>query len=283
MKQNLRALLAKILTDEEMQFAPNSFELVGSDGKVVAIVEIPEELDDRKAIIGKTIMHTNKSVKSVLNKATARKGEFRTREYELIAGNPETEVLHKEHGYLLKVNPQKTYFSAREGTERQRIAQQVERGEVVMVFFAGVGAYAIAIASEQPDVGKIITIEINPDAVEYAKQNTRINRIADKVKIIHGDVRKEAVHFYGECDRVVMPLPLFAANYLEDAIRCLREKTGGVVHFYAVVEEGDFPTARNLVEEACVKMKKKCKILNEHKITEYSPRKWKVCIDFQVS
>ncbi|HKZ45454.1 MAG TPA: class I SAM-dependent methyltransferase family protein, partial [archaeon] len=242
--------------------------------------EISEELKDRKSVIGKTIMNMSKNISSVLNKASARKGEFRTRDYELVSGDADTEVLHKEHGYSLKIDPRKAYFSAKEGTERQRIARQIERGEVVMIFFAGIGAYAVAIASEQPDVGKIIAIEINSDVAEYMRQNIRINRVADKVRPILGDVRKDAGRFYGECDRVVMPLPLGAAGYLEEAIRCLRGK--GVVHFYSVVEQSDFSEAERAVQEACGKIGKRYKILNEHKVTEYSPRKWKVCIDFEV-
>jgi len=282
MKQTLKALLGKVFTDEEMQFAPNSYELVGSNGKIVAIVEVPYELDDRKYVIGKTIMETNKNIHSVLSKVSARKGEFRTRDYELIAGSHDTEILHKEHGYSLKVNPQKVYFSAKEGTERQRIAKQVERGEIVMVFFAGCGVYAIAIASEQPDVGKIYAIEINADGVEYMKQNLRINRIVHKVVPIHGDVKNNAEKFYNMCDRVIMPLPLGASEYLKEAVKCLRKKSRGMIHFYTIVNKEDFSSAEKAIQEVCKSMNRKYKILNEHKVTEYSPGKWKVCIDFEV-
>jgi tRNA (guanine37-N1)-methyltransferase len=282
MKQTLKALLGKVFTDEEMQFAPNSYELVGSNGKIVAIVEIPKEIWSRKNIIGQTIMSTNKNISSVLSKVSARKGEFRTRDYELVAGSDDTEVLHKEHGYSLKVNPQKVYFSAKEGTERQRVAKQVERGEIVMVFFAGCGAYVVAIASEQPDVGKIYAIEINSDGVEYTRQNLRINRIVHKVVPIHGDVKNKVEKFYGMCDRVVMPLPLGASEYLHEAIMCLRKKSRSVIHFYTLVNKEDFSSAEKAIQEVCKSMNRKYKILNEHKVTEYSPGKWKVCIDFEV-
>ena len=76
--------------------------------------------------IAKDIMTKTKSVKSVLKKESAREGEFRTRKYKLLAGDKNTEVIHKEHGYSLKLDPQKTYFSVRESTERQRIADNME-------------------------------------------------------------------------------------------------------------------------------------------------------------
>jgi len=281
MKNDLKSVLGKVLRAEEMQYAPNSFEIIGSGNKFVALVEIPDEIKDRKSIVAETIMRLNKNIKSVLEKISARKGDFRTRDYELIAGDKDTEVLHKENGYLLRIDPQKAYFSAREGTERLKVAQQVGRGEVVMVFFSGIGAYAVAIAVEQPDISKIFAIEINPDAVEYMRQNLRINRIADKVMPIMGDVKEAAKNFYSKCDRVLMPLPLGASEFLDEAILCLHQK--GIVHFYTLVDKSDFTPAEKQIDEVCRRLGKTFKILNKRKISEYSPRKWKVCIDFEVT
>lgn len=277
---NLKELLKNDLTAKELEKAPNSFEVIGSGEKSVTIVEIPEELESKKKLIAEAIMKINKSVKSVLKKGSSRKGEFRTREFELIAGNEDTEVLHKEFGYWLRVDPQIVYFSSKEGVERQRIASQVKENETVMLMFAGIGGIAVAIAKKQPLVKKIIAIEINPQAVEYIKENAAINRVADKIFPIEGDVRKEAVKFYDQCDRVIMPLPLKASEFLQEAIKCLRER--GIIHFYATILKDDFSSAEKAIEEVCNKMNKKYKILNKHKVSEYSPGKWNVYIDFEI-
>jgi tRNA (guanine37-N1)-methyltransferase len=276
----LKELLKKDLTEQELEKAPNSFEIIGNKEKSIAIVEIPEELESKKELIAKAIMQMDKNVKTVLKKVSERKGEFRTREFEIVAGREDTEVIHREYGYLLKVDPQIVYFSAKEGSERKRIAEQVKENEVVMLMFAGIGAIAVAIAKKQPLVQKIISIEINPQAVEYIEENAAINRIADKISAIEGDVRKEAPRFYGKCDRIVMPLPLEASEFLEEAIKCLREN--GVIHFYILVDKENFSSAEKMINKVCDKMNKKYKILNEHKVTEYSPKKWKVCIDFEI-
>lgn len=276
----LKELLKKDLTEEELKNAPNSFEMIGNKEKSVAIVEIPEELEKKKELIAKSIMQNHKNVKTVLKKISERKGEFRNREYEVITGDEDTEVLHKEYGYVLKVDPQIVYFSEKEGVERQRIAKEVKENETVMLMFAGIGSFAIAIAKKQPLVEKIIAIELNPQAVKYIVENSLINRIADKIVVIEGDVKKEAQKFYGKCDRVAMPLPLEAADYLEDAIKCLHEK--GVVHFYTLIDRNGFSSSEEIVQEVCKKMNKKYKILNKHKVTEYSPKKDKVCIDFEI-
>lgn len=277
---NLKEMLKNQLTKEELEKAPNSYEVIGNKEKAVAIVEIPEELESKKELVAKSIMQMHKSVKIVLKKVSERKGEFRMREFELIAGSEDTEVLHKEYGYVLKVDPQIVYFSEKEGSERERIALQVKQNETVMLMFAGIGAFAVAIAKKQPLVGKIISIELNPQGVEYIEENALINRVADKIVAIEGDVKKETKRFYGKCDRVVMPLPLEAAEFLEDAILCLKGK--GIIHFYTIVDRENFDQASGRIEAVCKKLNKKFRILKKQKITEYSPKKWKVCIDFEI-
>ncbi|MEM7821844.1 MAG: class I SAM-dependent methyltransferase family protein [Candidatus Aenigmatarchaeota archaeon] len=254
-----------------------SFDLIGSKEKAVAIVEIKE--GDEKAL-AEEIMKRNKNVKSVLKKVSGRKGELRLREYKLIAGDANTEVIHKEYGYLLKLDPQKVYFSPREATERQRIAKQVKAGERVLVMFSGIGVIPIAIAKKQPEVEKIYGIELNEDAHKYAEENVRINKLSHKIFLIHGDVREVAKKYFGKFDRVVMPLPFGAGNFLDIAINCLK-KEGGIIHFYSVEDEGS--KVLNEIESFVKKIGKKIKVLNIKKVSAYAPRKWKVCIDFQVS
>jgi tRNA (guanine37-N1)-methyltransferase len=256
------------------------FDLIGSREKAVAIVEVPKGKNEKK--IAEEIMKRNKNVKSVLKKISKRGGKFRLRECKLIVGDKNTEVLHKELGYLLKLDPQKVYFSPRETTERQRISEQVKPNEAVLVMFSGVAPIAVAIAKKQPEVNKIYCIEINPVAHKYAEENVRINKLAHKIYTICGDVKKEAKKFSKKFDRIVMPLPLYAKNFLEISFACL--KKNGVIHFYAVGSENDkFSDVLKDIKEASKKMKKRIKILNVKKVLQYAPGKWKVCIDFKVS
>ena len=257
-----------------------SFDIIGNKGKAVAIVEISKGENEKE--IAEEIMKKHKNVKSVLKKVSERKGELRLREYELIAGDENTEVVHKEYGYYLKLDPQKVYFSPREAKERQRIAEQVRPGEKVLVMFSGVAPIAIAIAKKQPEVERIYCIELNKDAHEYAKENVRRNKLSHKIFLIFGDVEQEAKKLNLKFDRIVMPLPFGAKNFLDIAFDCLKEN--GIIHFYSVGDEKDlFSNGLKEIEAAAKKLNKKIKILNMKKILPYSPRRWKVCIDFSVS
>lgn len=259
----------------------SSFDVLGSREKSVAIVEITEDKVEKEKEIAELIMSENKNIKSVLRKDSSREGEYRTRSYTLIAGNEDTEITHKEHGYSLRLDPRKTYFSVREGTERQRIASKVKEGETVMVMFAGVGPYAIAIAKKQPDVEKVIAIEINEPAVEYMKTNVRINKLSHKIIPILGDVKEKCEKWYGKCDRIIMPLPMSAEDFLEDAVKCA--KPGAIIHFYTKGNKDDlYSEAERLISERLKKTSTEYKIMDRRIVLPYSPKTYKVCVEVKV-
>ena len=259
------------------------YELIGSKEKAVAILEIREEEKDKELSIAKKLLEENKFIASVIRKDSKRIGEFRNRKYTLLAGSENTEVIHKEHGFVLKLDPQKTYFSSREGTERQRIAKQVKPNEIVMVMFAGIGPYAVAIGKKQPNVKKIISIEINPNAVDFMKYNIRANKLSHKIIPILGDVKKVSDEWFGKCDRIVMPLPLHSADFLEIAAKCA--KKGGVIHFYSWGNKADgsiFAAPRKIIDEKLKNLNVKYKIIGERKVLPYAPGRYKVCIEIMV-
>ena len=77
-------------------------------------------------------------------------------------------------------------------------------------------------------------------------------------------------------DRIVMPLPKNAESFLDVALRHL--KKGGTIHFYDFQKEEDIP------KKSIEKIKKFCnpKIISVVKCGQYSPKKFRVCIDFKV-
>lgn len=274
---DLREALKDRLTQEKLEELVTSFEVVGD----VAIIEVPEVLEDRKELIGDTLMEVNKHVRTVLRETSERKGEFRVRDYEVIAGEENTETIHKEHGCRFKLDPTEVYFSEREATERQRVAEKVRDGEVVMAMFAGVGPFPIVIAKKK-DVEKIYAVELNPDAADYLKENVKLNKLGDKIEPIEGDVRDVCPDYFGTCDRVLMPLPKDSDKFLDLAVKCLRPE-GGVIHYYNWSEEEDlYEVAEKNIEEAARKLDRKTEIVGRRKVLPYAPRQWKICVDAKI-
>lgn len=258
-----------------------SYEIIGSKEKAVAIVEIPDNLKGKEKSIAKEIMKRHKYVVSVLKKKSERTGEYRIREYEIIKGKRDTEVIHKENGCYLLLDPQKVYFSTREGTERLRIAKAIKNNETVMVMFAGVCPFSVNIAKQQPKVKRIISIELNPDAVYYMKENIKLNKLQGKIIPVDGDVKKECKKWYGKCDRVIMPLPHESWKFVSYAVNSL--KSNGYIHLYFF--DSDKKVEKNVYKKIeKLKSKSKRKITYKiRKVLPYAPGINKYCVDMKLS
>ena len=274
----LRDLLKNKLTAEELKLVPTAFDVIGGKEKSVAIIEIPEQLIKHEQVIAETVMKLYKSVKSVLKKASPRKGILRLREYKLITGDPNTEVLHIESGCRFRLDPQKTYFSQREGAERLRIAEKVKGSETVMVFFAGAGPFAIVIAKKTKPV-KVVGIEINPEAIRYFKENVRLNKLQN-IEVVEGDVREKANKYYDACDHVFMPLPESAKEYVDEAIKCSREN--GIVHLYCFAKEDELQKLEKEISDKAENLDRKIEFIGHQLVLPWGPRIWKIRLDFKV-
>ncbi|MBU0530299.1 MAG: class I SAM-dependent methyltransferase family protein [Nanoarchaeota archaeon] len=270
---NVKDILKEKLSEEQIKELKTSFDQIGE----IAIIEVPEELVPKEKVIAEAIMKVNKNIKTVCKKLGERAGELRLRSVKVISGKKKTETIHKEHGCRFKLDVKKDYFSPRESTERQRIAEQVKPGETVLVMFSGVGPFSIVIAKKARHVYEV---ELNKHACKMAEENKKLNKLNNIITVC-GDVKKEVKQFYGKCDRVLMPLPKEAHAYLPEAIKCVKQS--GVVHMYHVSHESDmFSEPVKLMRQACKKQGVKCKILGKRKVLPYGPRTCKVCIDFEV-
>ncbi len=246
------------------------YDIIGSKEKAVAIVE------DGGENLAEEIMRKHKNVKSVLKKLSGRKGTYRLYNLRLLAGDENTEVVHREHGMLLKLDPRKVYFSPREATERQRIANLVEEGEKILVMFAGIAPYAIAIAKKKNC--EITCIEVNPHACRYARENVKLNKVEDRVKIIEGDVKRVCENLKEKFSRILMPLPECAWKFLKYAFK-LAEKNA-VIHVYGISSEQElFKDLEEKIVEEAEKQRAEIEIISRQRVLPYAPRKWKVRID----
>lgn len=273
----LKELLTGKLTKKQLMHVPSSFDIVGNRDKAAAIIEVPQELRDKTKLIAEAIMKQHKNVRSVLLKASERRGVYRLRKLKLIAGDKKTVVTHAESGCVFLLDPTKVYFSPREVTERQRVAGLVKPKEMVAVFFSGIGAFPIIIAKKSK-AKNVIGIEINPVAFDYFKKNIELNK-TENVQVILGDVKERAAHCYGICNRVIMPLPESAVNYLEYAIKCL--KNNGVVHLYCFSEEGGINQKAKETIRAIKNLGYACKV-SFSKVLPYGPGIYKYRLDITV-
>jgi tRNA (guanine37-N1)-methyltransferase len=255
---------------------PRAIEFVGD----IAIVEIPPELDAHKDVVGKAILEAHKNVKTVLAKAGAVSGVHRVRKFDVIAGEPKTATVHKEHGCQYHVDLARVYFSARLSHEHKRVASLVMDGETVIDMFAGVGPFSILIAKTHERV-KVYAIDVNSHAIELLRKNVKLNRVESRVHPLLGDARQIINEkFLGVADRVIMNLPEKAIEFIDAACESLKPE-GGVVHFYS------FVNAKNSLEGVKIRFietvekfgREVKKILFSRFVRETAPYEWQVVLD----
>jgi tRNA (guanine37-N1)-methyltransferase len=258
---------------------PKAMDIVGD----IAIVEVLPELDAYKGIIGEAILNANKNIRTVLAKAGAISGTYRTREFSVIAGEHKTETVHKEHGCQFYIDISKAYFSPRLSHEHKRVASLVNEGEVVIDMFAGVGPFAIQIAKTHEKI-KVYAIDVNPYAIEFLKKNIRLNRVEEKVHPILGDAKQAILSGLSRvADRVIMNLPEKAIEFVGTTCEALKPK-GGIVHFYSFVKASEsLETTRLSLAEAVEKAGRKVdKILFSRSVRETAPYEWQTVIDAKI-
>ena len=176
-------------------------------------------------------MAIHKGIKTVSIPNYPVKGDHRIRGLILLAGENRTVTRYKEQAAFFEVDIEKCYFSPRLKNERLRIASQVSQNETVVNMFAGVGCFSVIIAKRVPGT-QVYSIDINPTAYQCMVENIRFNRLFGRVHPMMGD-SKELVEtkLQGVADRVLMPLPEKALEYLPTAFSALK-KTGGWIHYY---------------------------------------------------
>ena len=226
MRRRLKEKLSTELSAEELRQIYNSFDIVGD----IAILKLAKGTAGAEAA-AKQIMATHRGVKTVLAQTSAVRGDFRVRTLKLVTGVDRAVTRYREAGCVFAVDVERCYFSPRLSFERMRIARLVHSGETVVNMFAGVGCFSVIIAKSAPQT-TVYSIDISPAAVKYMEENVRVNDVYGKVIPILGDA-KEAIkaQLVGRADRVLMPLPEKAIEYLPYAISALKP-AGGWLHIY---------------------------------------------------
>jgi len=270
---NLKSSLTAKLKENDLKFLRKSMDTVGN----IAILEIPDELVKKEKLIAQEVLNINKHIKTVLKKGK-HEGVYRIQKLQYLAGKKTKETVYKESNVLLKLDVEKVYFSPRLSSERKRIMEMIKKPEDVLVMFSGCAPYVCVIA-KNTTAKSVYGVEINPVGHDYAIQNILLNKLTNAFAFV-GDVKMVVPKLNMKFDRIIMPLPKSADNYLEVAFSV--SKKGAIIHFYDFQKEGEFDMSAEKIRKACKIAGKKCKILNIVKCGQSAPREFRICVDFQV-
>ncbi len=263
---------ANISAEDILGYRP-SFEVVGD----IAIIEPGGEAEPGcEEKIADAIISTQKSIRCVIVPISDVEGEFRTRRFRTVAGEKRTATSHKEHGLRYKVDLEGAYFTPRLGTERLRVAEQIDPSDTVLDMFAGVGPFALLMAHKG---AKVIAIDKNPVAISCLRENALRNKIQN-IEILEGDAIEIAGRYRDVADHVIMNLPHSAHLFLVPAINAA--KHGGTIHYYSISPEEDLFRDQERIEKAASSMGIEIDVAYRGIVRSYAPRRYNVVIDFRV-
>jgi len=214
------------------------------------------------------LLRSRPSIHTVLFPEGPVEGEFRTRKFTVVAGEPTTRTRYTEYGLAFEIDLSVAYFSPRLSGERQRVLALMSEGERVLDMFAGVGPFSITLAGK---ARVVYAADINPGAVGLMRENISLNRVTNVLPLLADAARLAGILPRG-FDRVVMNLPFGAVKFLDTALALCRP--GGTIHLYAMVStEGVL---------APVLTGKGLEILGERVVHTYSPSEWLAVYDLRM-
>jgi len=229
--------------------------------------------------IADAVLTAHSAVKTVLLSTGQVSGEFRTRPLEFIKGENKTATVHKEYGCKYRVDLARAFFTPRLSTERHRISEQIQDGDVVIDMFAGVGPYSIMIA-KNASPSCVIANDKNEDAVSLLRENIALNKVSNIVAL-NEDASVLSEKYASAGDHVIMNLPHNAFDFLDTAVAICKQ--GGVIHYYAMTSEDDlFDGSVEMIRKAAEKQNRLIEVAEKRTVRSYAPHQYNICLDVRI-
>jgi len=255
-----------------MELLPTSFDIVGD----IFLMKLTDDVLPYSKDIAEALLETNSHAKVVaLDRGV--KGEFRTRDLKILAGEKRTMTIQKEYGLNFRVDLAKVYFSPRLATERKRIADLVKDDEKILDMFCGVGPFAIMLAKTGKP-GSVYAVDKNPDAIDYLIKNIKLNHI-NGVSPMLGDAR-DIVPQLPRPDRIVMNLPHTSIDFLDVALGVINKR--GTIHLYLILEKGSQEMIKKSIVHLATALGRAISFKNIHEVHTYSPTQGLYCFDMLI-
>lgn len=194
-------------------------------------LNLKEEFQPYRSVIGQVLLDKNPSQDLVLNKLDKIDSVYRYFQFDVLARRSETTstvVLVNENGLKFKMDFAKVYWNPRLSTEHDRIVQLLNDGDVVYDVFAGIGPFAIPAAKRKRC--RVLANDLNPDSYSYLNENIKLNKVQslrafnlDGREFIRETVRDDLAASWKSSDEkepkrqfhIIMNLPAIAVEFLD--------------------------------------------------------------------
>ena len=265
------------IPDDLLKWLPRGWKRIGH----IAVLSLHEALVPYRALIGEACHSILRGVRTIAMKVGPTLGPFRTPQIEVIAGEPRTETLHKEHGCLFELDAAQLTFSSGNHFERKRMIEVVKEEASVVDMFACVGNLSIPLAVHKK--AHVLGIEINPVAFEYLSRNIKLNKIESRYQPLFGDNRNCTPTNWA--DHVVMGCWSCDDLQISQGIEALKTNRGGWIHFHELVPPRQVSSAIRRFKERLEATPRGFVVERSHTrcVKEVGPRVFHVVTDLLLS
>ena len=127
---------------------------------------------------GQVILDKQSSIRTVINKTDSIDNTFRFFKMEVLAGEDDFVATVKENECTFTFDFSNVYWNSRLISEHKRIVDMLQKDDIVLDVFAGVGPFAVPAARK----GCVVYAnDLNPHSYTYLCENTKKNGVARKL------------------------------------------------------------------------------------------------------
>ncbi|MHA1211843.1 MAG: class I SAM-dependent methyltransferase [Candidatus Heimdallarchaeota archaeon] len=263
---------------ELLSFLPHRWWKIGD----VLIITIPTQIADYQEQIGSAMLRlSNVSARTVLGKLGPTEGVTRVPAFKYLAGDTNTETIHKELGCLFKIDAAKLTFSPGNHGERERLLELVQENECIIDMFTCVGNLSLPIAVHRKPK-QVIAAEINPYAFKYLEENIKLNKLEGCMKALLGDNRVILKEFEGQANRVISGYLHADEQQMRQAIRLC--KPNGFYHYHEATPSREETQKRPItrIMQAAEAENRKVEIIAKRRVKKYSPGVEHIVVDVRI-
>jgi len=271
LKENFKNKLNK----KQPSLLPSSYQKIGD----IIIINLKEELWKHEKEIAQFLLERIPDTRTVCRRTGFIKTEKRKPQVKVIAGDKDTETIHKEHGVLYKLDVNEIMLSKGNLNERKRITRLIKKGETVVDMFAGIGYFSIPIA-KLSNPKKVFSIEINSIAYSYLRENIKLNKVENKLIPILGDCVVEIPKLGRIADRVLMGLLPSCKVYLIDAMKVV--KPNGILHYHGIAKKEDWKKLLEDVKTVADIEGFKTELIRKVRVKSYAPKIYHLVLDCKI-
>lgn len=266
-------------SETDLEQAPGSWAVIGS----VVLVDVGDS--PRPAEVGEALLAMHGQADTVLARGDIS-GPHREPDVTVIAGEGDTETVHREHGTVYALDLADVMFSPGNKSERARMKGVVDEGERVLDMFAGIGYFTLPMARGG---AQVTAVERNPTSFQYLVENVVRNGVTERVETYRADCRDVVSGGLSGADpdqpfvfdRIVMGY-YDAYEYLDSALAVVGEDA--IVHMHEATPEGlvpDRPVDR--LREAAADHGQTVEVLDVRRVKGYSEGVAHVVVDARIS